>query len=170
MQFLNKMDHILSIFEKCLVVILFSALVLLIIFNIFSRNLFHVSFQKMLEFSPAIVLWLALTGSSLALRSRRHIKLELLLRFCPEKIRLLALVATSLFGMAVMSVLCIASFEFVKNEVDMFGTAGWIVIIFPLFFSISFFRYFLRIVNKDQNKPSGSALLSSPGNDEVVKP
>ncbi len=169
MQFLNKIDHILSIFEKSLVVILFSALVLLITFNIVSRNLFHISFQKILEFSPALVLWLALTGSSLALKNRRHIKLELLLRFCPEKIRLIALVATSLFGMTVMLVLCIASFEFVKNEIDMFGAAGSVAIIFPMFFAAAFFRYFLRILNRDQNLPSCSAPLSKPGPDEMVK-
>ena len=132
MRFLNKIDHILSIFEKSLVVILFSALVLVITFNILSRNLFHISFQMIHEFSPALVLWLALTGSSLALKSRRHKKLELLLRFCSEKICMIALVATSLLGMAVMLVLCIASMEFVKNEVDMFGVAGSIVIIFQI--------------------------------------
>jgi len=169
MQFLNKVDDILAIFEKSLVVILFSALVLLITFNIISRNLFQTSFQKILEFSPALVLWLALTGSSLALKSRRHIKLELLLRFCPEKICQIALVVTSIFGMAVMLVLCIASMEFMKNEIELFGAVGSIAVIFPLFFTTAFFRYFLRIININQNKLSDSALLSETGHDEMVK-
>ena len=87
-------------------------------------------------------------GSTLALKYHRHIKLEILLRFCTERIRFIANIAASAFGMGVMGILAWASLEFVKNEVGIFGPWGWVSVIFPIFFSVSFFRYFVRIVGR----------------------
>ena len=114
-------------------------------FNIFSRNLLHISFQSLLELSPALVLWLALIGSTLAMKNDRHIKLEILLRFCPASIRRVAHVATSLFGLGVMGILFLASLKFVTNEISIFGGAGYVSVIFPVFFILVFFRYGVRL-------------------------
>ncbi|MFC1858917.1 TRAP transporter small permease [Thermodesulfobacteriota bacterium] len=146
MRFIRKIDDVLEVIERSLVVLLFSALILSISFNIISRNLFHVSFQKILEVAPAMVLWLALIGSTLALKNKRHIKLEILLRFCPTSFRYVANIATSLFGMAVMGILVFAALEFVKSEISIFGPWGWISIIFPIFFTLCFFRYLTRVL------------------------
>jgi len=135
------------------VVLLFSLLVVLIVFNIVSRNLFHLSFQKILEIAPAFVLWLALLGSSLALKSRRHIRLELLLRFCPSPVRHAAGILTGLFGMTVMGILFYASLAFLDNEIDMFGRWGWLSVIFPLFFALSCFRYLTLVINGPKAGP-----------------
>ena len=143
---LKKIDSSLEVTEKVLVVVLFSALVLLVVINIISRNIFHVSFQKILETAPALVLWLALLGSTIALKENRHIKLDILLRFCPGKVRIAANAATGLFGMIVMGILFYTSLEFVKNETEIFGSAGWISIVFPLFFGIALFRYGMQLL------------------------
>jgi len=147
MLYINKFDEFLAVFEKSLVVALFSALILLITFNVISRNLFQVSFQKILETSPSLVLWLALLGSTLALRKQRHIKLEILLRFCSDKFKTFAVVTVSGFGMTVMGILFWVSIEFVGNEIVIFGKWGSVSIIFPMFFAISFFRYFIQLMN-----------------------
>jgi len=147
MRFIRKFDEFLAVFEKSLVVAFLSALILLITFNVISRNLFQVSFQKILEISPSLVLWLALLGSSLALRNQRHIKLEILLRFCSEKFKKFAIIAQSFFGMTIMGILFLVSIEFVGNEIVIFGKWGLISIIFPIFFAISFFRYFIQLMN-----------------------
>jgi TRAP-type C4-dicarboxylate transport system permease small subunit len=147
MRFIRKFDDFLAVFEKSIVVAFFSALILLITFNVISRNLFQVSFQKTLEISPSLVLWLALLGSSLAFRNQRHIKLEILLRFCSDKFKTFAIIAGSAFGMTVMGILFWVSIEFVGNEIVLFGKWGLISIIFPMFFSISFFRYFIQLMN-----------------------
>ena len=80
-------------------------LILMIGFNILSRNLFNYASQQVLETLPVLVLWLALIGSTLALKKQRHIKIELLLRFCSRRIRYMAHIATGLFGMVVMGIL-----------------------------------------------------------------
>lgn len=147
MRHIKKFDEYLEIVEKCLVVLIFSALIVLIVYNILSRNLFKSSFQTVLELSPALVLWLALLGSTLALKKQRHIKMEIFLRFCSEKMIAIAVFTSSIFGVAVMGVLFLASFEFVKNEIDIFGLWGWVSIIFPIFFAICCFRYFIRMMD-----------------------
>lgn len=152
MRFIRKFDEFLAVFEKSLVVVFLSALILLITFNVISRNLFQISFQKILEISPSLVLWLALIGSSLALRNQRHIKLEVLLRFCSDKYKAFAIISGSAFGMTVMGILFWVSIEFVRNEIVIFGKWGFISIIFPMFFAISFFRYFIQLMNNMKAK------------------
>ena len=145
---LTRIDRALAILEKALVVILFSAMVLSLAVNIVSRNLFDTSFAGVLELAPAMVLWLAMLGSTLALRENRHIRLEILLRFCPPAMRRIAQIATGGFGMAAMGVLCWAAVDFVENEVAIFGPRGWLSVIFPIFFAIALFRFFMSALNR----------------------
>jgi len=142
MNFIKKIDNLLEKLEKYLVIFLFSSLVFLITFNILSRNIINFSYEEIYEAAPVVVLWLSLTGSTLALKKRRHIKLELLLRFCSETCRYYTNFIVSLFGMAVMGILFYSSLRFVLNEIHIFGSKGSFSVIFPLFFAISFFRYF----------------------------
>jgi C4-dicarboxylate transporter DctQ subunit len=146
MRFIKQIDDFLEKIEKVLAVFLFSGLALLITFNILSRNIFNYSFEKIFETAPVLVLWLALVGSSLALKKRRHIKIELLLRYCPAICRYYSNYAVSFFGMAVTGILFYSSLQFVSNEVQIFGNKGFFSVIFPLFFALSLFRYFTWIV------------------------
>lgn len=146
MRFIKQIDDFLEKIEKVLAVFLFSGLALLITFNILSRNIIDYSFEKIFETAPVLVLWLALVGSSLALKKRRHIKLELLLRYCPAICRYYSNYAVSFFGMAVTGILFYSSLQFVSNEVQIFGNKGFFSVIFPMYFALSFFRYFTWIV------------------------
>jgi len=155
---LKKIDAWLAAIEKTIAVTLFFALVASIAINIVARNLFQVSFQYLLEMGPALVLWLALIGSTLALRENRHIRIELVLRFCPSHLAALAGRVCGLFGMAIMAVLGYGSLEFVTNEVAIFGARGWLAVVFPGFFIIAFFRFFTQV------------LAVAPGNSGTLVP
>ena len=146
MRLILKLNDALATVEKALVVFLFSTLIFLIVFNVITRNIFNLSFQKLLEITPGFVLWLTLFGTTLALKNRRHIKLELMLRHLRRRNRYLARIMSSIFGMAVMGVLFVASFDFVKNEIEIFGHGGWTAVIFPVFFALLFFRYAVQTV------------------------
>jgi TRAP-type C4-dicarboxylate transport system permease small subunit len=146
MQLIRRIDNFFFECEKFVVVVLFSMLVLAVMFNIISRNLFQFSFNEIFEVSPVIVVWTALAGATIAMKKKRHIRLELFLRYCPGNFRKLSYIAGSIFGMAVTGVLLVASFEFVGNEISIFGIRGWFSIIFPVFFSLSCFRYFTSVV------------------------
>jgi TRAP-type C4-dicarboxylate transport system permease small subunit len=146
MKILRRLDQLLACVEKGAVVFIFSLLVLMIVFNVMARNLFQASFQGILEFSPALVLWLALMGSSLALSENKHIKIEILLRFLSPGFRSRARVITSIFGMVVTGVLFYASLDFVANEIAIFQGKGLFTLVFPWFFLAAFFRFFLNAV------------------------
>lgn len=143
MHLLTKIDDALEYLENAIVVALFAALILLIAFNILVRNLFGISFPKTLELTPAIVLWIALIGATLALKKGRHIKLEILLRYTGHGARRAARIISGLFGTVVMATLFIASLTFVKNEWAIFGIRGAASLAFPLFFALASFRYLL---------------------------
>ncbi len=143
MDFLLKIDKTLESVENVIVVTLFTALVLLIVFNIVTRNLFGISFQNILELTPALVLWTSLLGATLGLKQGRHIKLDVLLRHAGRRARRLARITSGLFGMAVMTLLFAASLSFVKNEWAIFGPRGAVSLVFPLFFGLAGFRFFL---------------------------
>ncbi|MCB2149211.1 MAG: TRAP transporter small permease [Deltaproteobacteria bacterium] len=144
---LKRLDDALALIEKCVIVLCFSLLVFFIVFNILSRNFFHLPSHKIFEAGPNLVLWLALLGASLALKQQRHIRLEVVLRYCGNRIRQWAAVAVNLFGTVVMGILLCTSLEFVKNETAMFGAWGWLSIIFPFFFSVAAFRYLVRFAS-----------------------
>lgn len=156
MRFLTRIDDTLAYVEKTLVILLFASLVLLNAFNIVTRNIFGRSFQGILELSPGLVLWISLLGATLALRNGRHIKIDVLLRYAGRRARRPAKMLGSLFGMAVMALLLFASLTFVQNEMTIFGPRGAAAVLFPLFFSLSFFRFLL----------SGLAAAQPPEPDE----
>jgi TRAP-type C4-dicarboxylate transport system permease small subunit len=151
---IKRLDDALALFEKSVIVICFSLLVFFIVFNILSRNLFHLPSHQLFEAGPRLVLWLALLGASLALKQQRHIRLELVLRYCSNRIRAWAAVAANLFGALVMGTLLVTSFEFVKNEIAMFGDWGRLSIIFPFFFSVAAFRYLAALLVRSACTPS----------------
>ena len=153
MLILKKIDSCLATAESILAVALFFALVASIAINIVARNLFQASFQYLLEIGPALVLWLALIGSTLAQRENRHIKIELLLRFCPPSLSAIAGRLCGVFGMVVMALLGYGSLAFVTNEVAIFGARGWLAVVFPLFFAIAFFRFFIQVLSPSPTDP-----------------
>ena len=162
MHILRKIDSGLAAAEKGIAVALFFMLVASITINIAARNLFQTSFQLLLEIGPSLVLWLALVGSTLALRENRHIRIELVLRFCPPRLAAWAARLCGLFGMAITAVLGYGSLEFVTNEVAIFGVKGWLAVVFPLFFIIAFFRFCTQTMDP-LRQMGGSADSTSSG-------
>lgn len=153
MKAIQRLDDVLAHIEKSAIVLCFAMLVFFIVFNILSRNIFHLSSHKIFEAGPNLVLWLALLGASLALKQQRHIRLELVLRYCTKRIRLWAAVVVNLFGAAVMGILLVTSCAFLQNEIAMFGAWGWLAVIFPIFFSVTVFRYLAGLLYRFRSSP-----------------
>jgi TRAP-type C4-dicarboxylate transport system permease small subunit len=49
--------------------------------------------------------------------------------------------------MVIMAVLGYGSLDFVTNEVAIFGTRGWLAVVFPIFFALAFFRFFTQVLS-----------------------
>lgn len=146
MKVIQRMDHVLAMIESGVILVGFILLVLLIVINILSRNIFHFPSHAFFEAVPHLVLWLAMMGASLGLQQRRHIRLELVLRHCGKTVRKWAAVMVNLFGLAVMAILMAVAVAFVKNEIAMFGAMGRWAFIFPVFFGLAAFRYLVGIM------------------------
>lgn len=162
---LQRLDGLVARMEKALVVALFAAIIGLIAFNIVARNLFNRSYQTILEISPLLVLWLALLGSTLALKCQRHIRLEIFLRYLAPQLQRVARSAACLFGLVVMAVLLAASVSFVENEVAMFGPKGWASIILPVFFALAAFRFLIQFLDQLMGTPDRQPPSVSPSGD-----
>jgi TRAP-type C4-dicarboxylate transport system permease small subunit len=163
MRRLQRIDRWLYMAERGTVVGLFMVLIIAVIGNIVSRNLFGVSFPIILEWTPALVLWLSLLGASLALRNGRHIKLELVLRYCPAGWRRSAARVSAVFGAIVMAVLLLVSFDFLRNELALFGAGGITAVIFPLFFGLCLLRYFLALIGDPGRTAPGDSGINGAG-------
>ncbi len=141
---LGRLDALLAAAEKALAVLLTFLLVVTMAAGVAARHLLRIPSQGLLEIAPVLMLWLALIGGSLALRQRRHIRLELLMRFAPPAWRVAARVAVGVFGAALMGLLAVSAFHFVRDEIAIFGPRGWTAAIFPLFFLVASFRCLLQ--------------------------
>ena len=144
MKVLHRIDTLIGGLEYALAVLLMAGLIGVVAATVVLRNLLQIPSQTLLEVAPLLVLWLALVGASLALRRGRHIRFEVLMRFLPAAMRRLARVLVGLFGLLVMGLLLFTSFEFVRNEIDLFGLRGWGAVIFPIFFALTGFRFLLQ--------------------------
>jgi len=140
---LRKIDDTIQKVEKTLIALIFVLLILLLFFNIVSRNFFHKSYNFILELAPLLVVWLSFLGASLALKQNRHIKLDILFRYISPKTQYALRSFCAVVGIVIMGVLALSSFVFVYSEIEMFGDKGWGAIIFILFFIISSFRFLL---------------------------
>lgn len=151
---IKRLDNALALIEKWVIILCFALLVFFIVFNILSRNIFHLPSHKIFEAGPHLVLWIALLGASLAFKQQRHIRLELVLRYCSDRFRQWAAVAVGLFGASVMGILLYTSTVFVKNEIAMFGSWGRLSFIFPVFFGMALFRYLTGLLYPMPSNPT----------------
>ena len=158
---IKRLDDELARLEKGAIIICFSMLIFMIVFNILSRHLQHLPSHQFFEAAPHLVLWLALMGASLALKQQRHIRLELILRYCSDRMRWWAAVVVNLFGVLIMAILLLSAVVFVQNEIAMFGRWGLMSLIFPFFFGVAAFRYWVGLLTTMSPEPTDDSTPSS---------
>lgn len=145
---LQRLDRWLAMLERGITVFLFTVLIIILGVNILTRNILLISFHRLLELAPVLVLWISLLGAALAVRQQRHIKIELLLRFIAEPWRRRVTALTCVFGMSVSGILVYAAFVFVRQEIQLIGPWGALAVCFPLFFASVFFRLGVQLISR----------------------
>lgn len=144
---INKLDRYLLAIEKIVLVVVCLGLILSLLWNIFTRSFMGQTNTFILEAAPHLVVWLSLLGSSVALYDHKHIKIEILMRFLPQKLQTIARYLAYAFSLSVLILLFYFSFNFVANEIGMFGNFAYFTIIYPIFFGISFVRILIHVLN-----------------------
>jgi TRAP-type C4-dicarboxylate transport system permease small subunit len=160
MKVIKRLDDELARLEKGAIIICFSMLVAVIVFNILSRHVRYLPSHQFFEAGPHLVLWLSLMGASLALKQQRHIRLELILRYCSDRLRRWAAVVVNLFGMLIMAILFLSALVFVQNEIAMFDRWGLLSLLFPFFFGVATFRYLVGLLTTMSPEPTADATAS----------
>ncbi len=147
---LTRVDTLLLRLEQLLIWGTLTGLTLLAFLQVLLRNLFGLGFPGLDILLRHSVLWLAITGASLATRTGRHIRIDLLPRlFTPRQRKILDRCIPFLSG--VISLLfCFAAVDLVREEQAAgsiaFGTVPtWLLqLILPVGFAIFAFRFTLQ--------------------------
>jgi TRAP-type C4-dicarboxylate transport system permease small subunit len=113
----NIFDKIARI-EEILLTTFLGAMVLLVLIQIFLRNVFHSGIAGGDSIVRHLVLWLAFLGAGLAARNGAHVRIDVASRIVPQKWKRVVRIIVDIFSIVVCSILVFAAYEFVSVEYE----------------------------------------------------
>jgi TRAP-type C4-dicarboxylate transport system permease small subunit len=154
-KFLSRLSALLFGVERGVLVLLFSAMILVAFTQVVLRNLFSVGLVWADPLLRNGVLWLGFVGASLATRADKHIRIDLFGRYLKPAAARAVAVVTDLFMLAVCLLLADASRTFVLNEIEFQDTlvtiggfavpSWWSQVILPIGFLLISLRIVLQM-------------------------
>ena len=148
---LYRLDSILAVVERALLVLLLSGLIGLGFLQMLLRNLFASGLFWADEVLRHVVVWLGMLGASLATREQKHVNFDVLARWLPPWYQLWCTLLINLIAVLVCMLLYAAAWRFIQDERAAgtrlaFGVAAWVVqYIFPLGFLAMALRFVLHV-------------------------
>ena len=152
---LARIDDLIEKIERALLIAVFSTLILFMTYSIIERNVFGHSSQMVQEHMPTLVAWISLLGASLGLKQGKHIRMELSLRFLPQPIQRVMHRFGGAFAALIMGLGLYLCWNFMSNELKIFGSRGYLSLIFPIFFALATFRFMLQVVRPKAEASGG---------------
>ncbi len=146
----ERADEILDRIEHGLLVTFLSLMIFIAFAQIILRNLFTTGFAWGDSLVRNLVLWIGFIGATLATKEGKHINIDVISPWMPPRAKAFSDLITQLFSSFVCALLALATFKFIKNEVQMgqatlFGIPAWVPeLILPITFSLMTFRFGLR--------------------------
>ena len=116
MAFLHRLNDLLALAERTLVVLLLSALLGLALLQVTLRNVLSSGLFGADALIRHMVLWLGFLGASLAAYEQRHLGIDLLTRTLPAKAQSWIMLLCHLIAMLVCMLLTSAAWTFVQSE------------------------------------------------------
>jgi TRAP-type C4-dicarboxylate transport system permease small subunit len=170
---LSRLSGILLGIERGVLVLLFSAMILLAFTQVVLRNFFSVGLVWGDPLLRNAVLWLGFIGASLATQQDKHIRIDLAGRYLGPRAATVVGMVTDLFTLAVCLLLADASRTFVLNEVefqDTLVTIGqlevptwWSQVILPAGFLLISLRIVIRAALRLGGAAPAAAVPGGPG-------
>ena len=148
---LYRLDSILAVVERALLVLLLSGLIGLGFLQMLLRNFFASGLFWADEVLRHVVVWLGMLGASLATREQKHLNFDVLARWLPPWCRLWCTLLINLIAVLVCMLLYAAAWRFLQDERAAgtrlaLGVATWVVqYIFPLGFLTMALRFALHL-------------------------
>jgi TRAP-type C4-dicarboxylate transport system permease small subunit len=163
MALLHRLDTMLAVVERALIIVLLSGLIGLGFLQMLLRNLFASGMFWADDLLRHAVVWLGILGASLATRAHKHLSCDVLTRLLPSWCQRCAAVLTNIMAALICMLLSVAAWKFLQDErtagtMLAFGTAAWIAqSIFPLGFvtmALRFLLHALSIIRQDAPRAS----------------
>jgi TRAP-type C4-dicarboxylate transport system permease small subunit len=158
---LKKISQFLGNLEKWVLVLLLGFLTTFALTQIILRNFLSIGFVWGDELLRHGVLWISLLGATRATLEGKHIRIDLLPRVLPPRLGLIADSVCCFISLFVCVLLAWASWNFVQGE----WLAGdiafasipywWLVLIFPISFTLMAFRFCLNCISGLIRGPEG---------------
>jgi len=158
-----KINQILAKIEDIMLELFLGVMVLIVLAQIFLRNVYQSGIMGGDDLVRHLVLWIAFFGAGIATRSRAHVKVDAVKNILPDHWKPFSDVVVNLFSCIVCSILVYASCQFVYIEYQcqghstFFDLPVWLLeIILPVGYFIIALRFarnslstFLSIINGD---------------------
>ena len=148
----NKIIASINRLEDALLVLILTAMILLAIFQIISRNLFSEGVVWIDPLLRILVLWVGLAGAVVATRTNNHIRIDVFTKYLPEKYFPVIQRAVYLFTLSVCLTIGWHAARFVYSEYE-YGTMAFAslpswstALIIPVSFTLIAIRYALLLV------------------------
>lgn len=163
MALVDRLDAILAVVERALIILLLSGLIGLSFLQILLRNFFASGMFWADDLLRHAVVWLGFLGASLATRERKHLSFDVLTRLVPPWWQRWIAVLTNGTAALICMLLYAAAWKFLRDEraahtILAFGVAAWIAqSIFPLGFVTMALRFLLHALTIIRQGASGAS-------------
>jgi len=158
---LKRISQFLGNLEKWVLVLLLGFLTAFALTQIILRNFLSIGFVWGDELLRHGVLWISFLGAARATLERKHIRIDLLPRVLPGRLSLIADLICCFISLFVCVLLVWASWNFVQGE-RLAGDIAfasipywWLVLIFPISFTLMAFRFCLNCIRGLIRGPEG---------------
>ena len=147
----NKLIKFIDHIEDGLLVLILSSMIILAIYQIFSRNILSEGVVWIDPLLRTLVLWVGLSGAVVATRTDKHIKIDVFAKYIPVKLQPLIKRFVYLFTLLVCLLISWHAARFVISEYEygtiaFSGIPAWsTAIIIPVSFCLIAFRYGLLL-------------------------
>ncbi len=143
----NKFIKYINVIEDNLLVLILSSMIVLAVYQIFSRNLLSEGVVWIDPLLRTLVLWVGLTGAVVATRTDKHIKVDVFAKYLPIKLQPLIQRSVYFYTLLVCLLISWHAARFVLSEYE-YGTIAfssvpaWVTaIIIPVSFCLIALRY-----------------------------
>jgi TRAP-type C4-dicarboxylate transport system permease small subunit len=148
----NKLIKFVNYIEDSLLVLILSSMIILAVYQIFSRNLLSEGIVWIDPLLRTLVLWVGLSGAVVATRTDKHIKIDIFAKYLPVKLKPFIQRSVYLYTLLVCLLISWHAARFVISEYEygtmaFSGIPAWITaIIIPISFCLIAVRYALLIL------------------------
>jgi C4-dicarboxylate transporter DctQ subunit len=149
----SKFILLINKIEDGLLVVILSAMILLAVFQIISRNLFAEGIVWIDPLLRVLVLWVGLAGAVVATRTDHHIRIDVFTKYLPRIFLPYVQRVVYLFTLSVCLLIAWHAARFVYSEFEygtmaFAGVPSWVAgLIIPLSFTLIAVRYVLLFIS-----------------------